>query len=67
MHSLQLDVVDEAAVKGVAKFIEDTDGKLDILVNKYESYLGYKNTHSPTSNEQCWYQRTHPRYRQMDG
>ncbi len=35
MHRLQMDVTDEEAVKAGAKHIENIDGKLDILVNKF--------------------------------
>lgn len=34
IYRLQVDAVDEDAIKKAAKFVEDTDGKLDVLVNK---------------------------------
>ncbi len=34
-HILQMDVTDEEDVKAGAKHIENIDGKLDILVNKF--------------------------------
>ena len=35
MHRLQMDVTNEEDVKAGAKHIENVDGKLDILVNKF--------------------------------
>ncbi len=35
MHRLQMNVTDEETVKAGAKHIEETDGELDILVNKF--------------------------------
>ena len=39
VYRFQLDVTDENAVTNAAKYIEEKDGKLDILVNKYGLYL----------------------------
>ncbi len=35
MHRLQMDVTNEEAVKASAKHIENIDGKLNILINKF--------------------------------
>lgn len=55
VYRFQLDVTDENAVTNAAKCIEEKDGKLDILVNKYGLYLNLKIRPVLTSlNEQCW-------------
>ena len=54
-------------MKAAAKYIEDTDGKLDILVNKYDPF--FNNIHMVLTdlNEQCRYQRAYSRLEQIYG